>query len=150
MENAWQYSKVYHDQLYVPLGATTLAQTEPSQQWLEWAIAGWSNKSAVRYPRGRGKAPAYSYWNGQKLDYISARKMIYCPLYAQKVVETEAFKQLQQLYLNNNVIYLVDYDGYDYVKQDKTLTQVLNDPTKKMGHAFVLAMLLTNDLCWLK
>ena len=35
------------------------------------------------------------------------------------------------------------FDGYDYVGKRMTLNDVINDPRLKMGHAFVLAMLLT-------
>ena len=65
-----------------------------------------------------------------------------------KEVVCLTFKHLKELYENNApdfTLILRDFDGYDYVKQNMNLTQVLNNPTRKMGHAFVLAMLLTQD-----
>lgn len=140
VENAWQYSKVYPDQV--------AALGDPTQQWYQWASAGWRSPSAVRYPRGRGAKPLYSYWAGRKYDYIGARKNLYCPIYATAVYNTEAFAILHQLYTTNREIWLIDFDGYDYIAKGKTLLDVINDPTKKMGHAFVLAMLLTDQYVW--
>jgi hypothetical protein len=34
---------------------------------------------------GRGAKPEYSLWDGERLDYIEARKRIYAPLYARAV-----------------------------------------------------------------
>ena len=129
MENAWQYSKVYKGY-------------EDIDKWLSWAREGWNNKRAVRYPMGRGAKPLYSYWDGKRFDYISARLYIYIPLYARLVKRTDAFRELKKRYKAGEQITLWDFDGYDHVKLGKTLTQVVFDPHKKMGHAFVLAMLL--------
>jgi hypothetical protein len=43
---------------------------------------------------------------------------------------------------------LRDFDGYDHVAQGKSLKDVLLDPNKKMGHAFVLALMLTPPEEW--
>jgi hypothetical protein len=37
----------------------------------------------------------------------------------------------------------MDFDAYEYGSM--SLSEVLNNPAKSMGHGFVLAMLLTND-----
>lgn len=134
VENAWQYSKVYPGQ--------SGPDGNPSQGWRRWAEAGWRNPRAVRYPMGRGARPLYSWWNGEKLDYVTARKHIYVPLYAGAVVKTDAFKRLLQMQREGRPIVLWDYDGYDHIELGMTLDEVLNDPGRKMGHAFVLAMLL--------
>jgi hypothetical protein len=67
---------------------------------------------------------------------------------SQAVVQTEAFKKLKEIYETNKVIYLWDFDGYDYLALNMTLKQVLNLESRKMGHAFVLAMLLKGELWW--
>jgi hypothetical protein len=92
---------------------------------------------------GKGAVPLYSFWNGEHLGYIGARKRIYVPLYASAVVHTRAFASLVKRYDAGEPIVLWDYDGYDFVKLGRTLDEVLNDSQRKMGHAFVLAMLLT-------
>jgi hypothetical protein len=97
-----------------------------------------------------GAKPAYSLWDGKKMDYVAARKQIYAPLYAAAVVKTESFYRLHKLYETKQEIHLWDFDGYDYLKMHRTLDDVLNDPKLKMGHAFVLAALLTrpHSLPW--
>lgn len=144
MENAWQYCKVYHQHLG--------ADGNPSPDYWRWATAGWAAPEAKRYPMGRGAAPAYSWWNGERLGYIDARKRIYCPLYAHGVVDTPAFRRLVETYeqcvFEDKILLLRDFDGYDHTRAGLTLQQVLNNPQKKMGHAFVLAMLLTDQRLW--
>jgi len=139
-ENGWQFAKVY------PEFATE--KGEPSEKYFEWALNGWNTAKAIRFPMGRDKKPLYSLWEGKKLGYIEARKAIYAPIYAKYVTQTIAFGKVKKIFDKNNEIYLLDFDGYDYVAQHKTLSQVINDPNKKMGHAFVLAMLLLNEHVW--
>lgn len=137
MENAWQYSKVYRTH--------TDFAGEPTREYWEWAEKGWADPQAQRYPMGRGARPEYSLWKGEHLGYVRARKVIYAPLYARAVVETTGFKRLKRMFRDGRCIILRDFDGYDHGLTGKTLSDVLNDPEKKMGHAFVLMALLTND-----
>jgi hypothetical protein len=137
MENAWQFSKLYSIHADV--------NGDPTDEYWDWAKKGWNDSWAHRYPMGKGAKPLCSYWNGEKLGYISARKKIYAPLYAKAVQKTDGWKKLQELYDTKELIVLRDYDGYDHGLKGMTLTEVLNNPKKKMGHAFVLAMLLLND-----
>lgn len=46
--------------------------------------------------------------------------------------------------------FCLDFDGYDYLAKGKTLEQCLEDTEVIMGHAFVLAMLLTGNRLWEK
>lgn len=135
VENAWQYSKVYES--YVDhLG-------NPSEKYFNWALVGWSSARAIRYPMGKGVKPLYSYWNGEKLNYVEARKKIYVPLYSKAVIQSEAYKQLREYYKTHSDTHLWDFDGYDYIKLNMGFKDVINDPIRKMGHAFVLANLLS-------
>lgn len=134
VENGWQYSKVYPQ--FVD------ENNNPNEKYFEWAKRGWTDTRANRYPMGKGKKPLYTYWNGEKLSYVEARKKIYIPMYAKAVIKTEAFKKLKELYDSSGVLHLWDFDGYNHIKLNKTLKEVVNDPTRKMGHAFVLAYLL--------
>ena len=140
-ENLWQYSKVYKEH--------TDENNQPIQDYWDWAKQGWNNQKAVRYPMGKGAKPLYSLWYDGKqnlnLNYIDARKYIYAPYYADLVKNTKAFETLVELYKTKNLI-LRDYDGYDHDALGLTLTDVLNNPNKKMGHAFVIKMMLTNDI----
>ena len=138
MENAWQFSKVYPEHVD--------DNGDPTYKYYEWAISGWQDWKAHRYPMGKGAIPLYSYWNNQKLNYVEARKQIYIPLYYDAVKDTVAFNCLidihNALVSEGKTLYLVDYDAYRHKQMGKSYKDVINDPNKKMGHAFVLAMAL--------
>lgn len=134
VENAWQFAKVYAKHV----GADGL----PTQEYFDWARGGWTHRRAIRYPMGKGAVPEYSWWEGEPLSYVEARKRIYVPLYTRAVMATRGFAKLCDLYREGGELVLWDFDGYDHHELDMTLKDVLNDPTRKMGHAFVLAMIL--------
>jgi hypothetical protein len=140
VENAWQFSKVYPTQVD--------GNNDPTLEYFAWAKKGWADTYAHRYPMGKGKKPLYSYWDGERLLYIEARKKIYAPLYAEAVEKNDAYKQLEEEYKKAGEIWLWDFDGYDHHKANMTYEDVLNCPTKKMGHAFVLAMMLEGQRLW--
>ena len=135
MENAWQYAKVYADFLSGP--------DIDLDRYFTWAKDGWSKNYAVRYPMGKIK-PEFLLWDGERLDYITARRRVYIPLYSRAVVKTSAFSKLVEIYKScpNQNLVLQDFDAYDHRSLNMTYTDVINCPSKKMGHAFVLAMLL--------
>jgi hypothetical protein len=133
MENAWQFSKVYSEHV----GEDGV----PTPAYFEWAQKGWEDTRAYRHPIGH-RAPEFSWWAGERLGYVEARKRIYVPLYAHAVAQTEAFRLLLSLYRERGEVTLWDFDGYDHLKQGKSLREVVDDPGKRMGHAFVLAHLL--------
>jgi len=135
VENAWQYSKVYPEH-------ADGKDHNPTSGYFEWAVKGWTDTVARRYPMGRGRKPLYSLWDGEKLSYLEARKRIYAPLYAQAVLRSRAFDRLLAIHESGESYALVDFDGYDYLSLGMSLKDVLNDDSRKMGHAFVLAMLL--------
>ena len=140
VENAWQFAKVY------PCHANE--HGNPTAHYFRWAKAGWLDLRAHRYPMGKGALPLYSWWDGEKLGYVEARKQIYCPLYAGAVLKTAAWKKLKQLHRERGELWLWDFDGYDHRALGYSWRDVLNDPKRKMGHAFVLAMLLERQRVW--
>lgn len=138
VENAWQFSKVYYNHVD--------SQDNPTQEYFAWAKKGWDAIQAYRYPMGKGSVPLYSYWDGDKLTYIEARKKIYIPLYAQAVQKTFAFQKLKKMHEEGGDLYLWDFDGYNHKALGLTYEQVINDSNRKMGHAFVISMLLESYL----
>ena len=136
LENAWQFSKVYPEHF---LDGKIL------DSYWDWAKKGWASSWAHRYPMGKGKKPLFGLWDGENLNYVESRKKIYAPLYIKAVTNTPAFKELQRIYQEKKELVLFDFDGYDYKGLNMSLKDVLNNPNKKMGHAFLLAMLLMND-----
>ncbi len=138
LENAWQYGKVYLQ--HVGLDGS------PTDQYFTWRDYGWAKKTADRYPAGRGAKPEYTWWDGEKLTYVQARRKVYIPLYARAVAKTPAFEMLRTIYDAKGTVTLWDFDGYDHRRLGRTYNEVVNDPNRKCGHAFVLAMMLEGVL----
>lgn len=137
-ENAWQFAKLYAEHAD--------AQGEPTEAYWTWAKNGWADSRAHRYPMGKGAKPLCSLWDGKRLSYIEARKVIYAPLYARAVVKTKAYAELREMLRTSaEDIYLRDWDGYDHLIKNLTISEVANNPRKKMGHAFVLWALLMGE-----
>lgn len=130
VENTWQFSKVYaeHDDNGVP-----------SRKWYKWSTEGFLKQRADRYPNGRGAIPKYTWWDNEALSYIEARMKVYLPVYQQAVRGTEAFYELRKL-ARKEPIALWDFDGYFDPKV--SWMQIVTNEKKKMGHAFVLQMML--------
>lgn len=133
VENAWQFCKVY------PEHADAIGN--PTAKYFSWSRAGWNSKQPFRYPMGKGKKPLYSYWDGEKLDYITARKRIYIPLYTSAAVKTNSFQELKSI---KEDILIVDFDVYDKGVLD--WDTLINDSLHPFGHGFVLGMLLEGYL----
>lgn len=138
VENAWQFSKVYKQH--------TGEDGNPTEEYFKWAEKGWSDNWAHRYPMGRGAIPQYSWWDGEKLGYIDARKRIYVPLYSEAVRSTSHFDYLQKIAKCEKDLYLIDFDAYNHKAIGLSYDDVLNCEERKMGHAFVLAMMLDGYL----
>lgn len=138
VENGWQFAKVYHHLDHLD------EDNNPNDLYWKWAKNGWRSQWAFRYPAGPSAVPEYSYWAGEKLGYIEARKRIYIPLYCQAILNCPTYKKLEDLYKQHKDIVLLDFDAYD--RQQIDWNEVINDPTRKMGHGFVLAMLLEGYL----
>lgn len=134
VENAWQFSKVYSEHVDV--------NGNPSEEYFQWAEAGWKDSQAHRYPMGKGRKPKYSYWDGEALTYVEARKKIYIPIYSKAVATTKEFQQLVQLGKKQDV-WLWDFDGYNHEALGIPLKDVVDFSGRKCGHAFVLKMMLT-------
>lgn len=132
VENAWQYSKVYEP--YDDGGV-------PSRSWYTWRAMGFVNPRAVRYPMGHGAVPLYFWVDGKRLSYIEARKQLYIPIYSAAVKRTDAFQRLRGLYTAGPLT-LWDFDGYDHLSLGMSYNDVMNCETRKMGHTFVLGMML--------
>lgn len=139
-ENLWQYAKVYKEHAD--------SAGNPTPEYFEWARAGWAKERADRYPMGRGAKPLYSLWDGRRLTYLEARRAVYAPIYASLVTQTHAFVRLAEEYQARGEVWIWDFDGYDHVREGMTYLDVMNCDTRKMGHAFVLGMLLENQRVW--
>jgi hypothetical protein len=138
VENAWQFSKVY--EYYLENNGSI------GERYFKWAQDGWNDIKAHRYPMGKGIKPLYSYWNGKTLNYVEARKEIYIPLYSESVKKTNAFNKLKKLYNECQDLYLWDFDAHNLTPGTFDYWDLWNNPNIKVGHAYVLAMLLEGIL----
>lgn len=133
MENLWQYSKVYSEMVD--------ENDNPTDSYFAWRNNGFRDSRAHRHPHS-GK-PLYSWWNGEKLGYIDARKRIYIPSYAKCVMKhPEAINIIKEKLAEGKKIAIADFDGYDFKKLGMTYEDVVNNPNKIMGHGHVLAMMI--------
>lgn len=186
LENVWQFSKVYrsveaqraslsryHPQVIVwehPAEKHFDAATDkPTHEYWEWRNKGLCNPFAVRYPNGfhGRKKCLFSIWEGERLDYIAARKRIYCGEYARLAPATEAFQTLHDMVQRGQSLQIVEVDGpdpslkyppYDQISREnpsmlmteETCRLLINDERKPFGHGFVIAALLLDGREWMK
>ena len=138
VENAYQYSKVFDYYLD--------DDGNPGENYFKWAKSGWNSDRAERYPMGKGVIPKYSYWNGEKLSYVEARKKIYIPLYSKAVRSTKAYSMLESTYnkffSKEEILYLWDFDAHSLEPGTFNYWDLWENPNIKVGHAYVLAMML--------
>ena len=146
-ERAWQCAKVYP--------WTRGADGNPNADYFSWRDVMWAEKGfvdkmSIRFPAGKenvGKC-CYAWWKVdgkfRKLGYVDGRKYIYLPLYAKAVVKTEAYRRLVKLRDSGKNLMLIDFDGYNihHPKYNFTYRDVIHCGLLKMGHGFILAMLL--------
>ncbi len=139
MENFWQYAKVYENQVD--------SNQNPLPEYFEWKNKGYNKEWADRYPAGKGAIPLYTWYCGEKLGYIEARKKLYLKYYQDAVIHTDAFNTLKETWLNckkdNTDIILLDFDAYNHRELNYTWEDILNGEKRKMGHAFILAKILS-------
>jgi hypothetical protein len=95
---------------------------------------------------GKGAKPLFSLWGVARYDYVTARSIIYVPHYAELVLMTRSYEMLYNWVLQGRDIALRDFDGYDHVSQNMTLRDVVFNPKRSMGHAFIIYGLLTGEL----
>lgn len=142
VENAWQYAKVYEDQVD--------ENGEPTDAYWEWAYKGWGKKRAERYPKGKGSKPEYSLWDGEKLGYVEAKRRIYVPMYEQAVYDSGYFESLVELVRDAQregvTVGFFDFDGFDNEAQKMSFDDVLNSNRHRYGHAMVLARMVEKAL----
>ena len=145
VENGWQYSKVYsrHVCKFHCKYVESEEHPHPDDSYFEWRDSGFKKQWADRYPMGKGAAPEFSWWYDTQLDYIEARKQIYIPVYRDAVLQyqRDLLDELIDL-AHQDDLTIVDFDAYNHHLRGMTLEDVLNNPKDKMGHGFVLAMMI--------
>lgn len=138
-------------------------------EYYKWREKLKGNKYAVRYPLGFGmnKYCKYAYrdgYEGEKLNYIETRKLIYVPLYCSLVMKEKQFQELKERLSKDENLLIIEVDGphqeslqyykekYNicdsFIEKDTILVSennikiMLNDPLHPFGHGYCLAMAL--------
>ena len=161
-EDLWQYGKVY-PKIYDENGKVVSgvdANGDPTEEFFKWRARFYAMPKikGTRHPafppsiRHRDCLYTVYFENGElkKLDYVESRKKIYIPEYAKLVVNTDTFKQLKKKVESGQKIALVDFDGWNYYGKDlrngATMKESVNNPHIKLGHSYVIKMLLQGDI----
>jgi len=161
-ENLWQFSKIYKTQVDT--------NGNPTQDWYDWRNKGFISP-AERHPMGK-EVPLYSYFNGEKIGVVEARKKIYIPYYKELARKTPAYKELLTRLKAGQPLLLIEPDGpslQDFpegmqfsrelfwklidVTDQKTFFSLVGLPYPypgnryyPLGHGYVLADALLEDL----
>ena len=189
LENVWQFAKVWERvfEQRIPLGRfhpnrivwewpaeVHLFNDKITAEYWNWRKQGMDNKYAVRYPNGfknRTKT-LFSLWPNannefERLDYIQARKAIYCAEYARLAPKTPHFAKLKDMLERGINLQIVEVDGpdpsldfepYNRITPEQpgldidkeTIQMLLNDERRAFGHGYTIAALLLDGSEWLK
>lgn len=140
LENCWQYSKVWNGEVD--------SDNNPTEVFWKRRKRGWDTPEGHRRVKNTDEYnyTLYTWWKGEKLDYMQARKKVYCPLYVELVTKTKEYKELKEKADRGQNVMISGFDGYDYSK--KGLKACFNDVSKPFGHELVLCGLLTDNRVW--
>lgn len=187
-ENFWQGSKVYPKvfpiEVYPHFTLRGKAQYlswkyereekhideegEVTPEYWVWRQSIFDCKKPIRYPNShkRRSTCKFSLWlnedgTTEKLDYLSARKRIYCAEYIRLIRTTQSYmKILEHVEHGQNICIFevdvpaktkrglhgkyVDNDGYCHVTKER-LANLLNDTSEPFGHGLCIAKALLED-----
>lgn len=189
LENIWQFSKLYEkvDAQRTPKSRfypdqiiwehpeeVHLVNDEVQPAYWEWRKKGMENAYAVRYPNGyHGRHQCkFCLWpdsqeGAERLDYIEARKKVYCAEYARLGVKTPHFTKLQAMLEKGVNLQIIEVDGpnpdakhapFDRISparpglliDEKVIRMLVNDPRQPFGHGYVVAALLLGHPQWME
>lgn len=182
LENAWQFSKVYPQvpatrQVYSRYDARVIwehaAETHYTNgtlmpEFFAWRSKGFSCADAIRYPVGLKHMHecigAFLPGSDELLDYVSARKRIYVPLFLEAVQRAPAFISLQERLARGENLLIIEVDGphqetiehykhtygvdSTFIERDTTLATpralniFLHDTKHPFGHGYCIAWAL--------
>lgn len=188
LENVWQFSKVYPKvpQVSIPYSSANKkivwrwpAEThvDPSgnltPEYWRWRLYGKNNSEPVRAPVGWNYLKTCVYAlekdepiseNNPKLDYVTARKLIYLPNYTRAVMKEPKFWELRNRLLHGENLLIIEVDGphqeslsyymekygvgEDFIHMDSVecnnynMNILLNDSKHPFGHGYCLGWTL--------
>lgn len=186
MENVWQFSKLYKKVRKVRLTKSRWDPNDviwehnaenhvdekgnPNDNYWKWRLKGFINPYPVRYPNsyhGRNEVVC-SILNLalKRLDYVSARKEIYCKVFWKCVRGHPMFLKLKAMYDSGESLLILDVDGPDYHPSspyntvqrgqlgddnvgcieinEENVKAMLKNTNKPFGHGYVIGTLIKN------
>jgi len=152
-ENLWQYNKVYPQ-----LDHWDFELKIPTEKWFLWRKRGMTllkNGKGIRTVPEVAKLkktgnwkPIGMWYNNVLLDYIDARKCVYNPIYADKILQTPEFQALKNLAETTGVL-IIELDGPPLtifpdgiLATKKNICKAINNEKYPFGHCYVVASLL--------
>lgn len=190
-ENYWQFSKVYEvvpqsKEYYSRYDKTVIWEWEEErhcsrknndEEWeilpdyFNWRKEGFHNKYPVRYPVGfhhKSKVLFSLSDEGERLNYVEARKKIYLENYSRIVKKEKRYQELRKRISEGESISIYEVDGphqesLEYyknkynVKDDfivehsilvthKNIEIMMEDTKHSFGHGYCLGLTLLDDL----
>lgn len=139
-ENYWQGSKIFNIDV-----VNNIIQQSFFDRRAKMYSLDKGKRRAI--PKAKGY-PIAGYYNGVVMDYITSRKLIYCPIYEFLVRRTVEYKNLYNLVINGTKILIVGPDGRNIPITKESLIQAVNDPNHIFGHELVLCSLLKGYKPW--
>lgn len=103
------------------------------------------------YPRGKGTKAVDHHWgeDGSVLDYVEARRRIYCPCYLVMLRlpdRTELIQRLREAAAEQHIS-LWDPDSYDVTKHGMSnIVEAIEYTKKPFAHAFLVALAVMDRL----
>lgn len=143
-ENFWQ-ARCYTKAGHVKDGQVT-------KEWEKFCDKQFKMEKGKRRPFAKALgygAPDFAIYNGKKYDYITSRKEIYVPIYAELVKNTDAIKEMKKMLESGENIMILDGDGppKSLYPEGLEMTQkvwdgMIKNPQFPFGHGYVVAGLL--------
>ena len=114
-------------------------------------MAAFESTCAIRYPRGKGKKAVGHHWgeDGSVLDYVEARRRIYCPCYLEMLRLPDRAELIQRLReaAARHPISLWDPDSYDVTQHGMSdIVEAIEYTRKPFAHAFLVALAVMDRL----
>jgi len=149
-ENYWQGSKIYKVDLINPNNPVELNNLKP--EFFRRRAEIFSSDKAIRraLPKAKYGVPISSFYGGYIMDYITSRKLVYCPYYYFLTQNHPVYLQIKNLHQQGQNLIIVGPDGYDEnveLNREK-LSELLNRTDIIFGHELVLCCMLLNYLVW--
>jgi hypothetical protein len=130
----------------------------PNDKWAAWHTAVRSHPMPIRRPNGRS-IPRFSWYKGEALDLIQARKQIYIDTYQRLLRAHPTYNKLLDMFVHQNKnLIIVEPDGplpaefpdgmpvtLDLLVELQTETKRSNGTYHPYGHGYVIALTLLED-----